>query len=78
MYLDDLYVRPSERSYGIGTALLQQVANHAKEMNCCFMQWLAFDWNEKAITFYERLGATKRVDFRLSRIEKEAYIDVAR
>ncbi|HSX25743.1 MAG TPA: GNAT family N-acetyltransferase [Chlamydiales bacterium] len=77
IYVDDLYVRPSERGHGIGSGLLKQLARYAKEMGCCRMEWHAFDWNEKAISFYEHLGGTLRKDLLLFRLEKEAYYQMA-
>jgi|GEM_PF-522737 len=77
LYIDDLYVKPSERGQGIGSGLLKQLAHYAKERGCCRMEWHAFDWNEKAISFYENLGGTIRKDLLLIRMEKEAYYKMA-
>lgn len=77
IYIDDLYVRPQERGQGIGSALLKRLAQHAKEQGCCRMEWHVFDWNDAAITFYENLGGHLRHDFRLIRMEKEAYLKMA-
>lgn len=77
LYVDDLYVKPSERGQGIGTGLLNRLARYAKEVSCCRMEWLAFDWNESAISFYENLGGNLRKDLLLIRMEKEAYLKMA-
>ncbi len=77
LYIDDLYVKPSERGRGIGTGLLKRLAQYAKEVGCCRMEWHAFDWNEGAISFYENLGGTLRKDLLLIRMEKEAYHQMA-
>lgn len=77
LYIDDLYVKPRERGYGIGTGLLKQLARHAEEMGCCRMEWHAFDWNDQAISFYEKLGGKLRKDLLLIRMEKEAYHQLA-
>lgn len=77
IYIDDLYVRPEERGQGIGSALLKRLAEHAKEQGCCRMEWHVFDWNDAAIAFYENLGGHLRNDFRLIRMEKEAYFKIA-
>jgi GNAT superfamily N-acetyltransferase len=57
IYLDDLYVRESERGNGAGKALLASVADHALEAGCLGIQWFVLDWNERAIRFYEAMGA---------------------
>lgn len=77
LYIDDLYVKPSERGRGIGSGLLKQLAQYAKEIGCCRMEWHAFDWNDQAITFYQNLGGTLRKDLLLIRMEKEAYYRMA-
>jgi len=77
IYIDDLYVRPAHRGKGIGTGLLNQLARYAKERGCCRMEWHAFDWNDKAISFYENLGGVLRKDLLLIRMEKEAYYKLA-
>jgi GNAT superfamily N-acetyltransferase len=77
LYVDDLYVRPSERGQGIGSSLLKQLARYAQEAGCCRMEWLAFDWNDSAIAFYENLGGTLRKDLLLIRMEKDAYLKMA-
>ena len=77
LYVDDLYVKPSERGKGIGSGLLKQLACYAKEIGCCRMEWHAFDWNEEAISFYEKIGGTLRKDLLLIRMEKEAYWKIA-
>ena len=72
LYIDDLYVTPSERNQGIGTLLLKQLAQYALDIGCCRMEWHAFDWNDKAIAFYENMGGKLRKDLLLIRMEKEA------
>jgi GNAT superfamily N-acetyltransferase len=57
IYLDDLYVRASERGSGAGKALLASVADHALEAGCFGIHWFVLDWNERAIRFYDAMGA---------------------
>ena len=77
LYIDDLFVKPSERGQGIGTGLLKQLARHAQEVGCCRMEWHAFDWNDSAIAFYENLGGKLRKDLLLIRMERDAYMKMA-
>ena len=77
LYVEDLYVRASERGRGIGSGLLKRLACYAKERDCCRMEWHAFDWNDQAISFYEHLGSTVRKDLLLFRLEKDAYCKLA-
>ncbi|MDP2243893.1 GNAT family N-acetyltransferase [Pseudomonas sp.] len=57
IHLEDLYVRPSARGTGLGTALLSTLATLAVERGCGRLEWSVLDWNEPAIGFYQRLGA---------------------
>ena len=77
LYVDDLYVRPMERKQGIGSLLLKQLARYAQEKGCCRMEWHAFDWNDNAISFYEKIGGTLRKDLLLIRMETKAYTNLA-
>jgi GNAT superfamily N-acetyltransferase len=58
LYLEDLFVRPSHRGRGIGEALLTRLARLAVERDYGRFEWSVLDWNEHAIRFYERMGAT--------------------
>ena len=61
IWLEDLYVRPEFRKRGLGRGLIEAVARVGAERNCGRYEWSALDWNEKALGFYEKLGA-KRMD----------------
>ena len=72
LYLEDLYVRPEHRGAGIGEALLARLACTAAERGCGRFEWSVLDWNERAIRFYERMGATVMPEWRICRISGEA------
>ena len=72
LYLEDLYVRPEERGRGVGRALLSHVARVARERGCVRMEWAVLDWNEPAIGFYRRLGATPLDDWKIFRLAGDA------
>lgn len=57
LYLEDLYVRPAHRSRGLGQTLIRTLAAIAVERGCGRMEWAVLNWNERAIRFYESLGA---------------------
>src|SRR4051812_17368979 len=58
LYLEDLFVLPSFRSRRVGHALFSEMLAEAKRRGCGRMEWTVLDWNELAINFYKRLGAT--------------------
>ena len=68
LYLEDLFVEPEQRNRGIGKALLMHLAQLAAERGCGRFEWSVLDWNENAIRFYERMGATVMPDWRICRI----------
>ena len=57
LHLEDLIVTQSLRGSGIGSALLKQVVDYAKELGVKRVSWDVLDWNEPAISFYEAKGA---------------------
>ena len=68
LYLEDLFVEPAERGRGIGQALLKHLARLAATRGCGRFEWSVLDWNEGAIRFYQRMGATVMPDWRICRI----------
>jgi GNAT superfamily N-acetyltransferase len=57
LYLEDLFVRPSYRGRGIGTALLARVARTAEMEKRTFLRWSVLDWNQPAQELYRSVGA---------------------
>jgi len=68
LYLEDLFVEPEARGQGIGQALLEHLARLAAARGCGRFEWSVLDWNEGAIRFYQRMGATVMPDWRICRI----------
>jgi GNAT superfamily N-acetyltransferase len=68
LYLEDLFVEPEARGGGIGQALLEHLALLAATRGCGRFEWSVLDWNEGAIRFYQRMGATVMPDWRICRI----------
>lgn len=69
LYLEDLYVKPEFRAKGIGKRLLLELVRLARDRKCGRMEWVALDWNQPAIDFYDKLGAKQLnewIMFRLS------------
>ncbi|RFU46707.1 GNAT family N-acetyltransferase [Paraburkholderia sp. DHOC27] len=72
LYLEDLYVQPSQRGSGLGTRMLRQLAALAVERQCGRFEWTVLDWNQPAIDFYEKMGATVLPDWRVVRMTGDA------
>ncbi len=71
LYLEDLYVQPAQRGTGLGKALLEHLGRLAVERGCGRFEWSVLAWNERAIRFYESMGATVMPDWRICRISGE-------
>jgi GNAT superfamily N-acetyltransferase len=72
LYLEDLYVQPAQRGSGIGQALLARLGAIAVERGYGRFEWSVLDWNQNAIRFYEKMGATVLPDWRICRITGDA------
>ena len=77
LYLEDLFVKPEFRGGGLGEALLRHLARLAVERGCGRFEWSVLDWNEPAIGFYRKLGATVLPDWRICRVTDEALAQLA-
>ncbi len=58
IYLDDLYVRTEYRRCSVGTMLICSLIDYAKQQQVKSLNWQVLDWNESAINFYKKIGAT--------------------
>ena len=77
IYLEDLYVRPAHRGSGVGLELLRTLAAVAAERGYGRIDWWVLDWNEPAIGFYRRLGATPMDEWTVFRLTGDALADLA-
>ena len=68
LYLEDLYVQPAHRQLGLGRTLLQRLGQIAVQRDYGRFEWSVLDWNENAIRFYEKMGASVLPDWRICRV----------
>jgi len=78
LWLEDLFVEPVHRGRGIGTALLARLARVARERGCGAVEWNVLNWNEPAIGFYRRIGATPVEGWTTYRLTGTALEELAR
>lgn len=57
LFLEDIIVTESERRFGIGKLLFEEVTKVAKAEGVKRMEWQVLDWNEPAIQFYKKYNA---------------------
>ena len=72
IYLEDLFVRPDSRGFGLGKALLGRLAALAVERDCARLEWSVLDWNTPAIDFYKALGASPMDEWTVYRVDGAA------
>lgn len=77
IYLEDLFVLPEFRRKGIGKAILTYLAQLAIARNCGYLEWSVLDWNEPAIAFYRRMGASISENHRICRITGHCLTELA-
>lgn len=65
VHMDCLFLRPPFRSLGLGEKLVALIAKEALQKQCNIMQWQTPIFNERAIKFYHRIGATSKEKLRL-------------
>ncbi|GHO81602.1 GCN5 family N-acetyltransferase [Ktedonobacter sp. SOSP1-85] len=66
LHMDCLYLRENTRGRGLGPLLVKEIAHLALKLGCVNVQWQTPIWNERAISFYQRLGAEGRPKMRFS------------
>lgn len=72
LYLEDLYVMSDYRKRGAGRALLGRLVREAVSRGCGRMEWAVLTWNERAMRFYEKLGARRMSDWYVYRLDEAA------
>jgi GNAT superfamily N-acetyltransferase len=78
LYLEDLFVIPEARGHRVGYALLSALANIAVSRRCGRLEWAVLKWNQLAIEFYQRLGATPLESWETYRLTGDALERLAR
>lgn len=63
LHLEDLIVSKKMRGNNIGTLLLDEVVKYGYQLGVKRISWEVLDWNEPAITFYEKKGANVMRDW---------------
>lgn len=72
LYLEDLFVLESHRRRGVGFSLFRRCVEEAKAKRCGRMEWSVLTWNEKALKFYEKLGARRMSEWYVYRLDEAA------
>ena len=57
LYLEDFYVKPEFRGFGIGAELFDRIVEIAKARGVKRMDWQVLEWNKPALAFYTKKSA---------------------
>lgn len=72
LYLEDLFVLEDQRKRGVGFALFKRCVEEAVAKRCGRMEWAVLTWNEKALRFYEKLGAKRLSEWYTYRLDENS------
>jgi GNAT superfamily N-acetyltransferase len=70
LHLEDLIVNEAMRGSGLGSALLDEVVKYGHQLKVKRICWEVLDWNEPAITFYEKKGAKVLRDWDVAQLDE--------
>ena len=71
LYLEDIFILPEHRRAGIGMKFIRTLITEAHRRGCGRMEWTVLDWNQLAISFYEKLGARELKEWKTFRLVRE-------
>ena len=77
VYIEDIYIKPEYRKFGIGKKILSLAAKIAVEKNCERLDWTCLDWNKNAIEFYKHMGANHLENRYYFRAEGDELVKIA-
>lgn len=72
IYLEDIYIQPAYRGRGYGKSVFYHLAKIAREQGLGRIEWSCLNWNTPSIEFYHSLGAVKKDDWLLFRLQGQA------
>ena len=76
LYIEDIFVRPTFRRFGIGRKLFGFLSQIAREQGCCRIELSVLNWNEQAIQFYKNLGGEPVSGWTVFRFSEKALTDL--
>ncbi len=71
LHLEDLIVTEKMKGNGIGTALYRKFVEYGYSSRVARIEWNVLNWNEPAISFYEKSGANVLTNWRTVQMHRE-------
>ncbi|HRH41769.1 MAG TPA: GNAT family N-acetyltransferase [Pyrinomonadaceae bacterium] len=59
IYLEDIYLKPDYRRFGLGEKIIREIARIGKEKGCVRIDFQVLSHNKNARNFYQKLGAVE-------------------
>ena len=72
IWLDDIFIESAHRNQSIGTQLIKQLCQIARQHGCDRIDWTVNVNNAAGIRFYQRMGARLKKEVYLCRLTSEA------
>lgn len=60
LYLDCLFLKEETRGKGIGMKIMAMINDYAKANSYTHIEWQTPDFNDRAISFYNKIGASSK------------------
>ena len=76
LYIEDIFVRPAFRRFGVGRRLFGFLSRIAREQGCCRIELSVLNWNQQAIQFYQKLGGEPVSGWTVFRFSETAITDL--
>ena len=74
IWLDDIFIESDHRNQSIGTRLIEQLCQIARQHNCGRIDWTVDVDNAAGIRFYQRMGARLKTEVHLCRLDSETIL----
>jgi len=77
LFLEDIFVNPDYRGWGLGKALLKHLAQRCVDEGLARFEWSVLNWNAPSIEFYKAMGAEMMDGWTGCRVSGEALVGLA-
>lgn len=71
IHLEDFIVKEEYRKHGIGKLLFDATVMAANDFGAKRLEWLVLEWNEPALNFYRKIGATMDPEWHIGKLTEE-------
>ena len=77
LFLEDIFVNPDYRGWGLGKALLKHLAQRCVDEGLARFEWSVLNWNAPSIEFYKAMGAEMMDGWTGCRVSGDALVRLA-